>query len=153
MAGGETEWVEFKSRLWESRPGSKRGGRFNSRMSDAIMRAICGMLNGGGGVVAIGVADDGEVVGIGGEDVISADRHTLYITNAIKTKLGSAAARRVRVEYARHRGLRLCFVRVARGREPLFIEEDGRECFYLRSGPQVASLSISEARSYIKERF
>lgn len=153
VMGGETEWVEFKSRLWESRPESKRGGRFNSRVRDAMVRSVCGMLNGGGGVVAIGVADDGEVFGIGGEDVISADKHTLYIMNVIKGKLGSAAARRVRVEYARYRGRRLCFVRVARGRDPLFMDENGRERFYLRSGPQVSSLSMSEAAEYIKERF
>lgn len=153
LRGGETELVEFKSHLWESRPDTKKGGRFNWRQRDAIARSVCGMLNAAGGVVAIGVSDDGKAVGIGGEDAISADRHTLYIMNMIKAKMGAGAARRVRVEYLKYQGKRLCFVRVARGAAPAFIDEEGGERFYLRSGPQVSSLSMSEASEYIKERF
>lgn len=153
IRGGETEAVEFKSHVWESRRESKRGGRFNYYMRDAVVRSVCGFLNAGGGVVIIGVADDGRALGFGDENKISQDRHTVYLTSVIRSKLGASAARRIRIEYARYQGKRICLVRVARGQEPVYLEEDKAERFYLRQGPEVASLSMSEANAYIKDRF
>lgn len=150
IRGGESERVAFQPRLWREVDGR---GEFDAPGMEAVARAICGMLNGDGGAVIIGVAEGGAIEGMGEEREISADRHTRFLMRSVRAALGRSAARRIKVEYDRHRGRRLCFVYVARGNAPTYALESDERRFYARSERGGAALSGDELDWYIAKRF
>jgi predicted HTH transcriptional regulator len=60
VARGEDENLEFKSSArWDYREGQA-----NKTLEVVIVKTIAGFLNGNGGILVIGVNDDGEVLGL-----------------------------------------------------------------------------------------
>ena len=111
----------------------------------------------------IGVADDGEVVGLerdykslggGGKD-----KFELHLTNLVQKSFGqSFAATKVTVTFPEVSGVEFCSVEIKAANKPIFLTASmkggpSQERFYVRSGNSSPELSPSEAQAYIKERF
>ena len=92
IAAGESKVVEFKS------TGRKnlRTGEKDAAMEWSVVKSLAGFMNGHGGTLLVGVADDGSVVGIE-EDypfVSKGDRDgwELWLTSCVQAVLGKVAA-------------------------------------------------------------
>src|SRR5208283_3043698 len=61
IAQGESDSLEFKSSFrWDLREN-----KVNRALEGVVLKTIAGYMNGNGGTLLIGVADDGRVVGLG----------------------------------------------------------------------------------------
>ena len=100
IAGGETKTVEFKSTL-----------RFNlhrkeldKEMELEALKTVAAFLNSRvGGTLTIGVADDGEPVGIRRDNFRNKDAMGLYVRNVVTRSMGTVAMTRVHPEFLDYR--------------------------------------------------
>lgn len=152
LAQGEGESVEFKTGLWR-RSGGAGKGYFDREIRDHILRACAAFMNAQGGVVAIGIDDEGAVRGIGRVRDITNDRMSLYLTGIIRQRLGIKALMLSKVEFKNWDSRRVCLVRCLPADEPVYLVENNREQFYMRKGAESNRLRLNEVVSYTRERF
>ena len=99
LRGGESASLEFKSTFrWDLREK-----RFNRSLESVVMKTLAGYMNGQGGTLLIGVADDGSIVGL------ELDYSTLkkpdrdgfeqVLMTAVASKLGGDACRNVQAVF------------------------------------------------------
>lgn len=77
---GESSEVEFKSTL---RVNLHTGNK-DRRMEMAILKTIAGFLNTNGGILIIGIADNGTPVGIDNDGFENEDKMSLHLVNLVK---------------------------------------------------------------------
>jgi CheY-like chemotaxis protein len=151
IAGGENSHVEFKSSMrWDYARNT-----INKKLQEVIARAIAGMLNGEGGTLLIGVADDGAVLGIerdlqtlGKRDV---DGFQLALTDVVVTHLGVEHMRCIHSRFEYVDGRCVCVVQVERSPRPVFMTRGGE--LWVRAGTSARSLDPQAATSYVQSHW
>ncbi len=159
IAEGENEDLEFKETFrWDVRQET-----VNKDLENVILKTIAAFSNAQGGRLLIGVADDGDIVGLerdykslggGGKD-----KFELHLTHLVQKSFGrSFAATKVAVTFEEVSGVEFCSVEIKAANKPTFLKVSMKggapqERFYVRSGNSSPELSLSEAQSYIEERF
>lgn len=149
VINGESEAVEFKSTLRTN----LHTGKKDPRMEHAILKTIAGFLNTNGGTLVIGVADDGEAVGIGEDGFANEDKFHLHLTNMINDKIGPKIMTWLNAHFEDYNGSRVMMVRCNKGAAPAYVKEGNTDHFYIRTGPSSTALSASQIQDYIKQRF
>ncbi|MCZ7542712.1 MAG: ATP-binding protein [Anaerolineae bacterium] len=142
--------MEFKSSLrWDYRQNAR-----NEDLQIAVMKAICGMLNSQGGILLVGVQDDGTVIGIERDlktlQKQSADGFELLLTDLVKNYLGLEHRNRVHVDFAREGGRQVCVIAIERSPAPVFLHIGGRDEFWVRMGNSTRQLDAKAALHYIQ---
>lgn len=153
LSKGEDEHLEFKETL----RFDVNKNLVSKDLEKASVKTVAGFLNGNGGVLLIGVNDKGEVSGL------LRDYQTLrkpgrdgfmnYLTVILKDAFGSKALGRVNILFEKKDNQDVCVVNVMGAEGPVFLKSEGREEFFVRSGNGTHPLSMSEAESYIRQRF
>jgi hypothetical protein len=97
--GGESLLVEFKqSARWNERKGDK-----DPVLELAVLKTVAGFMNAHGGILLLGVTDDGEVVGLEADYRTIAkggrDRYENWLTTMFETRLGKPAATRATISF------------------------------------------------------
>lgn len=153
IASGESDLLEFKSSLrWDVQEQ-----RTNRALEAVVLKSLAGFLNGAGGTLLIGVADDGQVLGL------ERDYQTLKRKNrdgfdqaliaAIAHGLGGDLAAYLQIVFHRFRGQEVCRVIVSPSPRPVFLEQGGVPKLYLRSGAATRELNVKEAIDYQATRW
>jgi hypothetical protein len=146
---GESEAVEFKSTLRTNlHTGSK-----DPRMELSVLKTLAGFLNTNGGMLVIGVSDDGSPVGIQADDFPNEDKMSLHLVNIVKTRLGVQAITNLHVHFDDHEDCRVMVVKCCKSSTSVFLKDGDAERFYIRTGPSTTELSASQTQEYIKQRF
>jgi hypothetical protein len=91
IASGETDAIEYKSTLRTN----LHTGEKDARMEMAVLKSIAGFLNAKGGMLVIGVADDGAPVGLEKDGFADEDKMSLHLINLLKDRLGGQHAMNV----------------------------------------------------------
>lgn len=155
IAEGEGERLEFKETLrWDLRQGL-----VNKKLEDSAMKAIAAFSNHSGGVLLIGVRDDGTVRGIG-QDVACfgsvRDRFELHLTNLIKDRFSeSFRAGCVSVSYPMLGGEQICRIDVKRSRTPVYLalsEGNGpaTKRLIVRAGASSPENPLDQVAAYVR---
>ena len=132
-------------------------------MEEIILKSISAFSNGDGGKLLIGVADNGEILGLE-EDYNSLkeankDFIELPLSNLINNNFGKEfAITGINVKFPILEEKELCEIDIQAGSKPLFVEVTDKnglkqKKFYVRSGNSSQELAIDEVSSYIKNRF
>lgn len=146
---GEAEFTEFKSTLrWNLHSNKK-----DKKIEQAILKSIAGFLNSKGGVLFIGVGDDGTILGLDNDRFENHDKYFLHLGNIIKTHLGTIAMRWIQYSIEEVDGKEFCRVDCLPASQPIYYLSDQEDCFYLRTGASTTQLRLSRVHSYIQERF
>jgi predicted HTH transcriptional regulator len=147
---GESYNLEFKSTLrWDLYQNKK-----NSAMEHASLKTIAAFLNSSGGVLMIGVRDDGSIEGIETDKFENEDKFLLHLWNLIKSSMGQGVSAYVQTTLETINGRTVCQIKCTRSPSPVFLNQKGfGEEFYIRTGPSSNTLEIREALKYISERF
>ncbi len=159
IAEGESDELEFKSTLrWDVKEGT-----FNKKLEEVIMKTVAAFANSQGGMLLIGVGDDGEVIGLepdyhslGGVDC---DKFELHLRNLLNEQFGKGfVANKVVIKFHGIGGKEVCQIETAAAKEPVIMkvkDKNGQviEKFYARSGNSSQEISLSEINLYMKERF
>jgi len=151
----ESKTLEFKSSLRWSIKEKRLDDKF---VTHAILKTIAAFLNTEGGDLVIGVADDGEIVGIEVDQLETDDKFARHLAQVVRNGLGDRASTCIDARTQVVEGRTVCLVTCQRSPEPVFlkwkgIEKDPQGDFYVRSGPGTVRLSPDDAREYIRTRF
>jgi len=153
IAQGESANLEFKSSFrWDLREN-----KLNRALEGVVLKTIAGYMNGNGGTLLIGVADDGSIVGLKHdyETLKKPDRDGFEqaIMTSIATKLGADACHNVQIIFHSLDGKEVCRVMVASTRRPVYLKEGDAPRLYVRTGVSTRELNVQEAVNYTSERW
>jgi uncharacterized protein with ParB-like and HNH nuclease domain len=159
IQSGEHGFLEFKSSMrW-----NLRENRQDKKMEEIILKTIAAFSNSEGGKLLVGVADNGEILGLendynslkeGNKDIFE-----LHLRNIVNSEFGREfGALNLSVKFPIVNDLEICEIDIKKGLQPLYCTVSDRngnpqKKFYVRSGNSSQELDISEAASFIKKRF
>jgi hypothetical protein len=151
---GEGSHLEFKSSLrWDMVES-----RVNRSLEGVVLKTLAGFLNSHiGGTLLIGVADDGEIIGL------EKDYQTLKKPNqdgfeqtlmtSIATNLGTDLCQFVHVLFHVIDDKEVCRLIVSPAPRPVFIDQGNAPKFFVRTGGGTRDLNIQEALDYVHSRW
>lgn len=159
IADGEGDELEFKSSLrWDFKEEAT-----NKKLEDVILKTIAAFANAQGGTLLIGVADDGEVLGLEGDyhalGGANRDKFELHLRNLLNACFGTAfVTSKLKVSFPTIEDVEICQIDIQQSAKPLIIstkDKNGQEQekFYVRSGNSSQELSLNEMQAYLPERF
>jgi hypothetical protein len=146
---GESEFLELKSTMRKNLKSGKNG----KEIEIAWLKGIAGFLNTEGGILLIGIDDDGNILGIGPDEFENDDKIKLHFKNLINQHLGLEFSGYIQMSIKEIEQKSIIVVECERSNEPVFLFNRNDEEFYIRSGPASVKLSISQALKYIQNRF
>jgi putative two-component system response regulator len=146
---GEGDSVEFKSTMrW-----NLHADRSDKKIENGCLKTVAGYLNAVGGVLLVGVADDGEVIGLGKDHFQTEDKMLLHWVNLIKAYLGAEYLRCIRSMVHAIGGQRVLVVECLPAISPVFLNRDNEESFFVRMSNSTQALKPSEMLTYVDEHF
>src|SRR6185312_11366651 len=155
IAQGENDRVEFRRTLqWDVQLG-----KANDKLEEDIVKTIAAFGNGEGGVLLLGVRDDGVITGLEADYACvggTRDRFELHITNVLdRYFLPPFRAGRIYVSFHSVGPESVCRIDVDRSRTPLFVTTADRngiaaERFYVRSGTASQELPPTQTADYVR---
>lgn len=152
IADGESEFVEFKSSLRHD----YRQIKTDKNLEEVILKSVAGFLNAKGGTLIIGVNDSGEILGLE-NDYWSLKRKDkdgfqqrliLIISNAF----GKDICTKIHIAFHEINVQEICTLYIEPSQHPVFVNEDNRTIFYLRTGNVTNPLTTSEVVKYLQNR-
>lgn len=153
---GENKHIEFKETMrWNMGTNQK-----SPLIEFMIIKCLAGFMNSDGGVLLVGIDDDGNPVGLLNDRLINNDgslnedlmmrhivsliirhmgiRFTQYISQKIETLDDGSNV------------LRIC---CGRSYEPVYLKHDNRKVLYVRTGPRIDEVLDDELNKFIETRF
>ncbi len=149
VMSGESEHVEFKSTL---RMNLHTGNK-DPKMELAVLKTLAGFLNSKGGTLVIGVADDGDPVGVEADAFPNEDKMSLHLINIVKDRMGPGALVNMHMHFDDHDECRVMVVQCQESSEPIYVKDGNTERFYVRMGPATTELTPSQIQPFVKQRF
>ncbi|MGH7844350.1 MAG: RNA-binding domain-containing protein [Candidatus Binatia bacterium] len=159
IAEGESDELEFKATLrWDLKEAV-----VNKKLEEVVIKAIAAFANSQGGTLLIGVADDGDVIGLEPDyqslGDVDRDKFELHLRNLLNQQFGTGfVTTKVVINFHEVGEKEVCQVETSTAREPVIVtvkDKNGQsvEKFYARSGNSSQEIPLSEMNAYIKERF
>lgn len=146
---GESSDVEFKSTL---RVNLHTGNK-DPRIELTAMKTIAGFLNSNGGILTIGIADDGTPLGIDADGFENEDKMSLHLVNLINNRIGPTWMQFIHARFEDYDSCRIMVIECTKAKSPTFLKDENFERFYIRTGPSTTELSASQIQEYIKHRY
>ena len=146
---GETHQVEFKATLRTNLHTNTR----DPRMEYTVVRTIAGFINTNGGILTIGVYDDGSPVGIDVDGFKNEDKMTLHLISLIKSRLNIMAMPFIHIHFDDYMDTRVMVVECKRSQKPVFMKDRNEQRFFIRTGPSTTELKADQIMEYTKMRF
>lgn len=153
IEAGESATVEFKS-----------SARWNymAKMADKaieleVIKTVAGFLNTRGGILLIGVADDGQVLGLDQDYKATqrADRdgYENWLTSIVEASMGKPPAALIDLSFEQVEGADVCRVQVAASPHPVYVEVKDDLWFYARLGNSTRRLNSREVVDYVAQHW
>ena len=153
LAEMESDRVEFKSSAYYSyKPDVPE-----RVITDSVLKTVAGFLNAGGGTLAVGIADDGEILGIRPDldkKNMDADRYVNSLTTAIERSLGPLASTMAKIEVQSVDGVEVALVHVAPSTQPIYARVSKRDkAFFVRVNNSTRTLEGADLVGYVQQRW
>ena len=147
---GENESVEFKSTLRRN----LHTGENDSKMEFSVLKTIAGFLNSrSGGVLLIGVTDDGDALGIESDSFPTEDKMYLHLNNLIRDRIGVKHTLYIQPHFSEFEDKRVLNVECDPARSPVYVKDGNEERFFVRTTSATVELKGSQEHEYISHRF
>ncbi len=153
VAAGESETVEFKSSAFHS---------YNPEVPEkvitgSIIKTVAAFLNTNGGTLAIGVADDGTILGLAQDLKLKSfdlDRFENALRTVLINAIGTVPANRCTTRFEKIGTQDVCLVDVEAGMKPTYADADkGKGLFFIRAGNTTRQLDTKECVDYVADRW
>jgi len=126
-------------------------------LEKACLKTICAFLNAEGGILMIGIGDDGQLIGLFYDyqtfEKQNRDGFENHLVNIISSRIGNEFLSFVKISFIESQNREVCEVKVSASNIPTFLKEGNAEEFYVRTGNNSRPFSISEAIEYIKQHW
>ncbi len=146
---GENDLVEFKSSLrWDYHQQKP-----NKALEYVIVKTIAAFLNTNGGMLFIGVNDEGNTLGLDKDyqslSKKNRDGFNLAITNLVNKALGKNTHQYISINIIEINSKDVCIVTVKKSKKPFFLSSADKEEFYIRASASSQPMGMSETYKYI----
>ena len=148
IRAGESDRFELKSTLRWNLKANKPG----REIEEAWLKTVVAFLNTDGGVLLVGVEDDGHVLGIEPDQFPNDDRYLLHVNNLIRERVGTELAPFISFALKSLHGHPVLCIQCIAAHSPAFLKTGHDEAFYIRMGPGSRKLSTSEVLAYLRNR-
>ena len=148
IASGEGSTVEFKSTMRMNLHTMKPG----KEIEIAWLKGVAAFMNTDGGILLLGVADDGEITGLERDVFENEDKCQLHFKNLIAAHIGADLSRHIKFTIVHVDDLSVGVVQCTRSDKPAYLKHPKGEGFYIRNGPSSDELPVSQLTGYIKNR-
>jgi ATP-dependent Lon protease len=151
----ESQTLEFKTSMRRD----PEGGGANKILEQVIVKSVAGLMNARGGVLLIGVADNGDVVGIEKDVALLPKRQDFdgyenHLTTLLEQGIGAAATANVDVRFETVADRTVCRVTVKPSSSTVWARLKGQEeTLYVRLNNSTRPLGPREAHEYIRQHF
>ena len=147
---GENEKLEMKSTLRYD----LRQNIVNKNLEYVIAKTVSAFLNSEGGILIIGVDDDGNTLGLE-KDIETfskkdIDGFELHLRNIIKKHLGSNFEKHLKVSFPIIDEKTICKIKILKSGKPVFANFEGKDSFYVRNGNSSIPKNREEQSEYEK---
>jgi hypothetical protein len=146
---GESDAVEFKSTLRTN----LHTGQPDEKIQLAVLKTIAAFLNAKGGSLLVGVADDGEVLGLQADGFPNDDKMGLHLVNLIKDRVGDVFLPYVHPHFEDQAGQRVLLVQCEPGPKAAFVKDGNAQRFFVRGANATTELTGLSLTDYVKQRF
>ena len=148
ISSGEGNRVEFKSTLrW-----NLKTDRSEKVIDKAWLKSVAAFLNSEGGVLLVGVEDNGNILGIESDNFDNDDKYLLHVNNRLQQHIGLEHAGFISYQLVPVDNLKVLLVECQPSPSPVFLKFGKDEEFYIRVGPGSRRLSTSEVVAYVTKR-
>lgn len=149
IAQGENEHIEFKSSIcWDYKTRTTDKG-----IKPVIAKTIVGFLNSQGGILLIGVSDNGTVTGIEKDiETLSKknqDGFQLELTNIVSLNIGVEHLAQIHPHFETLNNKLVCVVYIEKSPGPVFLKNDDNK-LWIRAGNSIRYLGVRAAMNYVK---
>jgi len=145
---GESATLEFKSTLRTN----LKTGKVGKEIEIAWMKTVVALMNSDGGILLIGVDDDGKIIGTEADHFENDDKCRLHFKNLINHHIGPELSRFIHLKIKELQEKTILVVECERVRKPVFLTMGKNEDFYVRSGPSSLKLNMSQMVKYLEQR-
>ncbi|KKN19918.1 hypothetical protein LCGC14_0940900 [marine sediment metagenome] len=149
IAEGENKFIEFKSSLrWDYNQD-----KLNKELEFVIVKTITAFLNTEGGVLFIGVDDNGNILGIKKDYETlgrkqNKDGFLLKLDTLVNNHIGKEIGQYINIKIIEFEDKHVCVIEVSRSGKPLFFKRGNHEEFIIRGAAGTKTLSLSEYTNY-----
>ncbi|MGD9054975.1 MAG: response regulator [Desulfobacterales bacterium] len=148
ISGGESDRLEFKSTLrWNLKTNRSEKG-----IEKAWLKSVVAFLNTDGGVLLVGVADDGDILGIEADQFDNQDKYLLHVNNCLQQHIGLEHSGFIRFQLIPVEEKQVLLIECQPSPSAAFLKIGKDEDFFVRVGPGSRRLSTSEVLSYMAKR-
>lgn len=151
ISQGENEHVEFKSSIRFDYTGSE-----DKSIKEVVARTIVGFLNSKGGVLFVGVADNGLVSGIERDiqtfSKKNRDSFQLELTNIVNLHIGVEHLSQINIQFESVANKLICIISIEKSPSPVFLKGDDSK-LWIRAGNSTRCLGVKAAISYIESNW
>lgn len=153
ILAGESDTVEFKS----SMRFDLREKTVNKKLEYVIAKTIAAFLNSEGGNLFIGIDDSQNILGLTDDiNTLSkkdTDGFELKLIEVIKNYIGGAYSSHIKISFPKFDDIQICHLKIAKSSKPVFIQYEGKEDFFVRTGCSSQPLGREEQSAYEKEHW
>ena len=146
---GEGEKVEFKSTLRYN----LHSARFGREIEHAALKTIAAFLNSWGGILLIGIDNEGHVTGIEKDQFENDDKALLHLTAMVKERIGVHYMQFINCSIDQFETGKVLRIDVSPSNLPAYLVNNNEEFFYVRTGPASTDLKPSQIYEYVDNRF
>lgn len=145
---GEGDRLEFKSTLqWDIRQNQE-----NVKLQMSVLKTITAFLNSEGGILLIGVEDNGNLFGLA-KDIEclkngSIDKFERHLVQLIINQIGQRFLSLIKIRFANFNGIDICAVYVQKSTDKAFLKSDKGIEFYIRTGNSSRALTVPDIYDY-----
>ena len=154
LLAGETREIEYKQTArWNVREQRK-----DRAMEEVVVKTVAGMLNDHGGTLLIGVADNGEPIGLSDDYALvrpsNADGFVNWLDTLFDNHLGHAGATRLTVRMDQVDGRDICRIDIPASSRPIWVKNPaGEPTLYHRRNNSTRPIPPDELESFLTDRF
>jgi len=153
ILSGESQNLELKQTFrWDVKEKT-----LNKGLEKTVMKSIAGFLNSEGGKIILGVADNKSIFGLEQDyqTLARSDRDGFenHFSQTFNSIIGVRFRRFLKISFEKIDNKDVCLIEVYPSSEPVYININNSEEFFIRSGNTTSPLPVSKVTDYIKSRW
>lgn len=146
---GEGDRLEFKSTLRMN----LYTGKTDKEIEHAVLKTLAAFLNTEGGTLLVGVDDKGTILGLDADQFPNIDRMMLHLTKLVSDRISMNHMSFISCYPDNVDQKELLRIDVSPADTPAYLEHNGEERLYIRTGPSTIHLRTRELYDYLRKRF
>lgn len=149
LATGENATLEYKCSLrW-----NVETDQVDKTLQKIIAKTIAGFLNTEGGILLIGIADDGSIYGIENDFATlkrsNRDGFEQTLMQVVINYLGTEFSKFIHIGFEQKDEKNVCIIQIEKSPKPVYLKDKAGTEFCIRVGNTTRCLDVQEAHSYI----